>query len=328
MISKVLLVAGLLGATSLVAQGQISGWYTETRVTSRHEGERAAVAPSPRNETIRSWRTSNAERVEGGLPPWPQYDMTGAYMISRRSEKRSYQVVPSSRTIRVLDMASMNALKLAMPSYDAPAARDVGDGGVILGHRTRKYQMTMRMRMPGVSAKGDTTVFTSEQTLWVATDRSDSLVAAYLADRPKPTGPSRLPVLPGMVLRSESRSHTVASYITLGIREVVAWRREVIDPSRFALPADYKRVNMADELRVGRAESRAPRVAAESLHVANQEMRRLFSRADPKDRARARQLAESLLTVMKKQQASHPYDVRNDPKAVRITDTIPARKKP
>jgi len=318
MIIKPLLVASLLGASTLAAQGRISGWYTETHVTSRAEGERAAAAPSPRDGTIRTWRTSAAERVEGGLPAFPRYDMTGAYQISRRSEKRSYQVIPSARLIRVLHLASLTELKLDTPSVYAPGLKELGDGGVILGHRTRKYQMSVTMRMPGIARKGDSTVFTTEQTLWVANDPADPLVAAYLAERPKSSSPIKLPVVPGMVLRSESRSHGPRQNTTVRTREVVAWRREVIDPSRFALPADYKRVDMADEVRTSRAHS-------ESLSIAGKEMSRLRASTDPKDRARAKQLAESLFADLKRTMPP-PASLRDDPKAVVIDGA--GKKKP
>jgi hypothetical protein len=315
----VVFAAGIL-APSVGAQGKLSGWYTETHVTSRREGQRAA-SPAPRDETIRSWRTATSERLEGGLPPFPQYDMTGAYQISRSAEKRTYQVVPSARTIRVFDMAAMTALKLDRPSYAKPVLKELGDGGVILGHRTRRYQMTITMRTPGIARRGDSTTFTSEQTFWIASDPSDPLVAAYLAERPKPTSPVTMPVLPGMVLRTGSRSSSISPYTTATVREVVAWRREVVEPSRFVLPADYKRVDMA-------AEVRATRAKTEAMRVAGDEMQRLFSSKDPKDRARAKQLAESLFKTMKPDSARLKEMMRKDPNAVRITDTTPARRNP
>jgi hypothetical protein len=306
------------GAAALGAQGALSGWYTETHLTSHREGQRA-VSPAPRDETIRSWRTKTAERVEGGLPPFPQYDMTGAYQILRSAEKRAYQVVPSARTIRVVDLASMTALGLDKPTYDRPELKELGDGGLILGHRTRRYQMNITMRMPGIVRKGDSTTYTSEQTFWVAGDPSDPMVVAYLAERPKPSSAATMPVLPGMVLRTESRSHGLSPYTTVAVREVVAWRREVTDPSRFALPTGYKRVDMAGEVKGILARTN-------SLRTATEEMNRLRASTDPKDRARARQLGDSLFRELQKDQVGRKPDPRQG--AVVITDTTPARKKP
>jgi len=327
MIIRSLLLAGVLGASSLGAQATMSGWYTETHVVSRVEGERAPASLA-RDETTRSWRTAAAERVEGGLPPSPGYDTTGAYQISRPSEKRAYQVFPSARTIRVLDIASLAALKFDLPVVDTPELKELGDGGIILGHRTRKYRMTVRMHVPGMMRKGDTTVFTSEQTLWAATDPSDPLVAAYLAGRPKWENPLKIPAPPGMVLRFESRSHGISPYTTVRIREVVVWRREIIDPSRFAMPEDYKRVSMADETSASRAKLTSLRIATESRRVAGEELKRLMASQDPKDKARARVLGDSLFKAMRPDTTRLKQLMRNDPNAVRITDTVPARKKP
>ena len=117
-----------------------------------------------------------------------------------------------------------------------------------------------------------------------------------------------------MILRSESRSTSRSGYDELRTHEVVAWRRERIDTNLFTLPAGYARVDAAAELG--------------KLKAVSDEMSRLRQSGDPGERARARQIGDSMFKVLKLDESAKRYDARNDPRAVTITDTVPGRRKP
>ena len=137
-------------APAIGAQATVPGWYTETRVSGRAVGERAAAAPPPADYTIRIWTTEAAARVEGGIPvPGGAKD---AYLVSRPAERRGYQVIPSQRSIRVLDnraIMAMSPVDFRMADSAGVTVKELGDGGVILGHKTTKRRVTIELRGAG-----------------------------------------------------------------------------------------------------------------------------------------------------------------------------------
>ncbi len=307
------MLAGAMCAADLQAQGTVPGWYTETRTTSMGVGERAAAVPS-RDDLIRTWETGGNTRVEGGL--LNRVLAPDAYTLSRPGERRSYQVMPATKQVRVLDMAAFAALRsgagIELPEFSGMEfgpAKALGDGGLVLGHQTRKYalQFTMTERS-GVRGAAPHRV-TTRMTTWVAEDPADSMVAAYVASRTTPSGPRSRPR--GMTLRSESRTQGGSPADMIRTSEVVAWRREAMDAARFAVPTGYARVDVASDL-----------VAKQAALV---ELRRLTASADPKDRARARQLGDSLFQTVR-DTARERASLREH--ATVITDTVPKRKKP
>lgn len=308
-------VVTAVAASTLSAQGTVPGWYTETRVTSKAVGERAPSVPAPAAYTMRTWATKTAARVEGGIQvPGGAND---AYLISRPAEHRGYQVIPSQRSIRVLDNRAIQAMSpvgLRMADSAGVTIKELGDGGMILGHKTSKRQVTIELRVPGRPAAGGAPSMMSVQTMWVASDKSDPMVAAYLAEGKPPATIAGKTMPRGMVLRTESRSTSRSGYDMLRTHEVVAWRREQVAPSLFTLPAGYARVDAAAELG--------------KMKAASDELLRLAKSSDPRDRARARQLGDSMFKVMKIDETARRYNARNDPRAVTITDTALRPKRP
>lgn len=312
-IGRVMLATVIVCARSLGAQGTVFGWYTESRVTSRYVGERAAAMAAPSERRERVWEGGGSMRTEG----LPMLRSSGAdsYQLVRIGDLTAYQVSPSTHTLRALRIGSLPAEVKDLPSFGVVprAFKDLGDGGLILGHGTRKTEMRFTVKTLGRTASpSNRTGRETTVTEWVASDTTDPLVAEWFASRPPST--TGKPMRPrGMVLRRESRTDGAAATL-VHTTEVIAWRREKLDAALFALPAGYKRVDMADELA--------------AMQRSSAELKRLMASTDPKDRARAKQLSDSLFGDIMREQAKHPFNLRDDPNAVVISDPAPVRKKP
>lgn len=205
-------------------------------------------------------------------------------------------------------IASEAATKLS-PSDVRLKRKALGDGGVILGHRTRKYEAEITTRSFGGGreiARAPTTM-----TYWTAEDPADPMVAAYRAARAQPRGGERLGSAGGMVLRSELHSQWLRGVMQVTTNEVLVWRREDLPASRCAVPSGYRTVDQLADLRAKQA--------------ATAELQRLSRSSNPADRARARALGDSLFKELRGTLRAQ-RSLREDPRAVVIDGN--AAKKP
>jgi hypothetical protein len=203
---------------------------------------------------------------------------------------------------------AMAPAKLA-PSQVRFKPKSLGDGGHILGHRTRRYEAEITTR----SFAGDREIARAptRMTYWLAEDPADPMVAAYRASRVQPLVGERIGGSGGIVLRSESRSQWRRDVTQVTTREVLVWRREIIPTSRCAIPPGYRTADLLAELRAKRATTA--------------QLQRLSRSANPADRARARALGDSLVQEIRRTLPAQ-RSLRDDPRAVMIDGK--ATKKP
>lgn len=301
-----------LGATTLIAQATVSGWYTETRVTSRVVGENGILNSAPREYTTREWLSPLGVRREGD--PFVSVGAAPSYALQLRGEAVVYNVDPARRTIEVVDPQTLRPLIADQIRETAtrgatvrPALHGAEHGSPMLGHRTRKVSMTFDA--PDARSRRGSSV---ERTIttWTAVDSADSMVTAYAAAC-RALGLGMLTGSCSRVLRSEYSFGGPSGFTTYRVSEVVVWRREEMEVSRFAVPEGYTRRDLAAELRARRA--------------AQDELKRLISSSDPRDRARAKGLSDSLLKELRRNQPPL-RPLREDPNAVVINGG--AKKKP
>lgn len=309
-------------APVLGAQGTIPGFYKETHATSRYVGERAAAMPAPRDRTEREWQAGGATRLEGrvmALTTSPD-----AFFLMRAGATTSYQVIPSERTIRTISLVDVPAeYRNAAASASSTTFKDLGDGGVILGHRTRKFETRVTMTLPPTAGRrGAAERFTTTSISWIATDPSDPMVAAWVLANPAPAGAAKARPR-GVVLRSESHTEGMLPADRVSRTEVTVWRREQVDTARFSLPAGYRRISMNDEMKAQLAKVAASRALLD-------EVKRLRASSKPADQRRLKLLTDSMLQSFRGTMDTLRLQqrLRSDPNAVRITDTVPARRKP
>lgn len=322
LLSRLVLAAGVI-APPLHAQGT-PGFYVETRVTSRYEGERAAARPGPREWRERRWSAAGSTRMEG--MPMPLDSSNTTYTVTRAGNRSAYLITPSTRTVRVATFDEMQHFltdEIGPPLAGERLYKDLGDGGLILGHRTRKFEMRTSYRLPtalgGPGGEGRSRPIT--MTLWYAYDTTDALVAAWLRQASAAPGKIAPQVPRGMLLRSESRSDGTG-VPRLGVREVQVWRQERLDTALFAVPSDYTRIKMVDEFRVRREESTV-RLAAQRAAFA--EMNRLRASTDPADKRKLDRMMDSVLKALKQSAAERPpVNLRDG--AIVITDSAKRRK--
>lgn len=294
--------ACLVGAVApaLWAQGASPGFYVETRTTTVSKG--GSGNTTTRTYVTRAWTSVICSRTEGQA----FLGDSAAYLLVLGSPPRALQVLPRDRVVYTLDSAAGRAIaketaaKLAL-SQESLKPKSLGDGGVILGHRTRKYgvQITTRSLARGAEMARAPT----EITYWVAEDPADPMVAAYRSLRAQPRSGERVGRSGGIVLRFESRSAWLRDVMQVTTREVLAWRKETIPASRCAVPSGYRTVDGLADLR--------------AQQEATAELQRLSRSTNPADRARARALGDSLF---KKLERTLPAQrrLRDDPRAVVI----------
>lgn len=283
------------------------GWYVETRVTQVSQG--GSGNTTTRTHVERAWLSSRCSRFEGERY---RFD-TAAYRLMLDNPRRVLNVVPRDRVVYTYDTMSARivARELAARQVNrqrVAGPRALGNGGLILGHRTQKYEVGDSIR--SYAGEREIARAPSVTTYWVAEDATDPLVAAYRESRAKLLGADRLASFGGLVLRSESRNQWLRDVRQVVTREVVVWRREDVPESRCALPQGFRTASAS-------AETRAMEAAAE-------ELRRLARSRDPADRARAKALGDSLFREMRR--ALPPArSLRENPRAV-IIDSKAAKK--
>lgn len=302
-------LAAFVITPALPAQGT-PGFYVETRVTTVSKG--GAGNTTTRTHVERSWMSATCSRAEG-------QEFLGdsmAYLLVTGSPARALQVLPRDRVVYTLDSAARRAIAseaAAAAKLNAPQVqfkpKSLGDGGSILGHKTRKYESEITTR----ASAGRAEIARAPTTIihWVAEDPADSMVAAYRASHGRLLGAERLGTAGGLLLRSESRSQRQRDVTQETTRDVLVWRREVIPASRCAVPSGYRTTDLLADLRTKQA--------------ATAEMQRLSRSTNPADRARAKLLADSLFKEIRRTQAP-TRSLRDDPRAVMIDGK--ATKKP
>ncbi len=300
-------------ATVLDAQATVSGWYTETRVTTRVVGENGMLNSAPREYTTREWLSPLGVRREGD-PIQAGGRTSTAYALERHGDTLNYQVDSATRTILVINPRSVRTLftdqvraDIARAAQMKPEIRASDNGTPILGHRTRKVAMTVTA--PNARLESGRT---SPRTLttWTVVDTADAALTDYTRMcRALRTGtPARAC---SKALRSEYSFGGPSGFTTYVVSEVVVWRRETMEASRFAVPEGYTRRDLVAETR--------------AMRTANAELKRLVASNDPRDRARAKALSDSLLKELRRNQPP-PRPLRENPSAVVIDGG--AKKKP
>jgi hypothetical protein len=303
-------VAGLVlaCAPSLRAQESSSGWYVETRVTTVSKG--GSGNTTTRTHVERAWTSAVCSRFEGER----YLNDTTSYRIMSGAPPRFVTVLPRDRAVltfdstgaRVVPMELARRLASSQPRIEA---KTLGDGGVLLGHGTHRFQY--ESATPSYAGGREIARAPSVNTYWVADDPSDPLVAAYRASRAAMLGVERFGYAGGFVLRSERHSQWLRDVTEVTTREVVVWRREEVPASRCAIPAGYRTVSASAEVR--------------ALETATAELRRLSRSTKPADRARAKALGDSLRKELERM-APPQRSLREDPSAVLIEGK--ATKKP
>ena len=295
-------------APALWSQGVSPGWYVETRTTTVSKG--GSGNATTRTHVTRAWTSANCSRTEGQA----FLGDSMAYSLVLGSPPRALQVLPRDRVVYTLDSAAGRALASEAAAKIAPPQgrlnpTSLGDGGVILGHRTRKYRVQIMTR--SFARGADIARAPTEMTYWMAEDPADPMVAAYRASRAQLWGGERLGGSGGIVLRSESRSQWLRDVTQVTTREVLVWRREDLPASRCAIPSGYRTVDQLADLRAKQA--------------ATAELQRLSQSTNPADRARARVLGDSLFKEIRRTLPAQ-RSLRDDPHAVIIDGK--ATKKP
>ena len=279
-IIQVAIVVGVC-APVLGAQRTVPGWYVEAKITSRTSpGTRT---DSTHDRLTKTWIVGSRQRIVG-LGSISSTFPADAYMVLRGPGPEMYTVSPSTRSIHVMNRKSMlqdlvsadtNAFKKSLQ------VTDLGDGGRILGHATRLYQLKTHidMRMP-LLGDSSTRGITAETKVWLATDMGDPLIAAAMNEKAFVATTRGLP--PGIALRTETSTGTAdGAALSVSTMNVVLYRRADIDTMIFVLPEGYKRVKLADEMR-------AMRLRLDSV------MRAMKTR-DPKRYAQVRRMTDSVV---------------------------------
>ena len=300
-------LAAFVMTPALHAQGT-PGFYVETRVTTVSKG--GSGNTTTRTQVERSWVSARCSRFEGER----YLNDTASYRLIFGTPPRSLSVLPRDRVVLTFDstgariVAKEMAMRLAAPQPRVePKAQ--GDGGILLGHGTHKFQYESTTR--SYAGGREIARAPSTTTIWVADDPADPLVAAYRASRAILPGGERFGHAGGFVLRSEMRSQWLRDVTQLTTREVLVWRREDVPASRCAIPDGYRTLSASAEVR--------------ALEAATAELRRLSGSTDPTDRARAKALGDSLRKELERA-APPPRSLRDDPRAVIIDGK--ATKKP
>lgn len=297
-------------APALPAQDASPGWYVETRVTTVSRG--GSGNATTRSHVTRAWASADCSRTEGQAF---RGDST-AYLLVVGNRPRALQVLPRDRVVYTLDSVgsravtseTMAAVKLN-PSQLRFQPKSLGDGGHILGHRTRKYEAEITTR--SFAGEREIARAPTRMTYWVAEDPADPVVAAYRASRVQPWAGERVGGSGGIVLRSEMRTQWLRDVTQVTTREVLVWRKEIIPASRCAIPPGYRTADLRSELRAKQATTA--------------QLQRLSRSANPADRARARALGDSLFQEIRRTLPAR-RSLRDDPRAVVIDGK--ATKKP
>jgi hypothetical protein len=317
------LLAVLLVPCALAAQGKtLPGWYIETRVVSRFEGDRAATMPRATERRQKDWRSGAFTRQEGGIAV---LDPTGeVYFVTREKDKRMYQVNPRTQVVRTMVPEEMRRLvteKQLGPDPKNFAYKNVGDGGVLLGHKTTRFELTTVYTTPGLQPNAAPQQHTLRAVYWIATDTTDPVVAAWLRERPLVAGDTAVRRPRGLMLRSESRTE-IRGATHVSEQFVQLLRREPVDTMKFVVPASYRRVDAVAELKKQRTEVDA---RMKGMQSTLDEMRRLRASNNPADRAKLERLMDSTMKDIQARQGAASSPARG---SVMFADTAKRPRRP
>lgn len=291
-------------ASALAAQGT-PGFFVETRVTTVSKG---GSNTTTRSHLTRSWTSATCSRTEGE----PYLGDTTAYRVITGPPVRAFHVLPRDRKVLTISVSAGRAEADSVRRELGPMPRvdikSVGDGGVILGHRTQKFEYATTT----ISRAGERDIANAPTvtTYWMADDPADPLVAAHRATQPTVVAGAPISTRSGMVLRSVTKRQWRRDVTQTTTREVVVWRKQVVPASRCALPTEYRIVDLREDLQ-----------ARQTLTA---EMRRLSKSTSPSDRARAKALGDSLFREFRREMPPRP--LRENPSAIVID--AGAKKKP
>ncbi|MBA4073170.1 MAG: hypothetical protein C0497_15315 [Gemmatimonas sp.] len=154
-------------APALHAQDASPGWYVETRVTTVSKG--GSGNTTTRTHLERAWTSALCSRFEGDR----YRGDTAAYRLIVGAPPRRLYVLPRDRVVHTFDSAGARIVAREMAMRRAspqPAFRPkaMGDGGVILGHRTHRYQFESTTR--SYAGGAEIARAPSVTTYWVADD--------------------------------------------------------------------------------------------------------------------------------------------------------------
>jgi hypothetical protein len=244
----IVLAAALLAPSILLAQSP--GWQYATRMTV-DSGNGVT-----RTTTMRQIVTPSALRIEiGGL--------TESYTIMNEKDSTTLMIMPGSRTATIMPMirATLSAMPIPKmtPHFTVHTTEDLGPGGPILGHATRHYRTTSQGTVD-VTLEGQTCTRAVNDVaeMWTASDVDLKpamdlvlrLTGSSLADALKlnsanvdPDAAARGYPLKTVLRRSVPTpgGGTRLVTTTLEYTEVFAGR---IEDSLFAIPADYRQMDM------------------------------------------------------------------------------------
>jgi hypothetical protein len=227
--------------------------------------------------------------TQGGMSA----EMRGAYMVMDAEAGRMLMVNPKDKQVIVMDAETMGGMaqlaggmvrmELQDPTLDV---EDLGAGGTILGHATRRYKVTqtftMKMTMMG---RTSTTPTTSVQEVWITRDvlgydkafeqwgdrfgkgfgtfggavQGDGWKQLMELSRQKwPKGFPLKTVTTSTSADPRDPSKTTTSTTTM---EITEWAKADIDASVFAIPAGYQTVDLAAQMKAVQDEMRKAGVA-------------------------------------------------------------------
>ncbi len=311
-----------LGVTALGAQSTVPGWFEESRLVTTPTNSSLPGSTS----VIRSWHAGVRTRTETEVAGRAR----GTYSLVLDTSGTRYFVSPGAKTIRVMafgDLERETIVELSTAAKELERVEDLGPGESMLGLATRRFRATSSFKM-NLSAFGDSTPRTVHytRTIWLASDSTHPVIRAVMRTaRRSPS--SNLPG--GVAMLSEIVMNGVTPGGTMTIHSQVQGLRLVdIDTAQFTLPPDYRRISMSEEMRAMQPNLAGTRQQAAASEASYAELRRLHASANPRDKARARALVDSLIKANKPDSARLRELMLNDPNAVRITEPAPTRKKP
>jgi hypothetical protein len=247
-----------VGATAAAgAQARVPGYtYTVNMTVDSGAGKRVSMA-------MKHQVSANILRTEfvqmSGMDIPGGIDMDGMYTLMNGADSTTTTVVPSQHMAMVMNpMAMLGQAGYGRPevSTDAKSSNilDLGDGGRILGHPTRHIRVTtsgsMTMKMGGRICRTDVS---GESELWIAPDvdlapamqmEMKQYTQVYGGAVPTVTTSDRTPSLPKgtplrTIMKQVAGGHTISTTM-----EYVEMSPKPMDPALFAVPSDYKTMDM------------------------------------------------------------------------------------
>lgn len=254
-----------VASAAVHAQATVPGWMYGINVTFD-----SGTGPANRGSMAMRYRTTaSALRTEivqiSGTANRPAQgiDIEGFYTIVNDSDGTSTNVMPSQHVATI--MPSVRALLegMPLPAVDSKSTSqsidDLGNGGIILGHATHHYRLTTRGTVTFTTGDGACTRSTDGVSeLWIAPDLDiapamRSMVAHFgfiVPDSMQAQTPSS--PMKGLPLRTKTRTTALLpsgeSRVIETTMEYTELSNAPLDASLFAVPADYKVMDMRQQM--------------------------------------------------------------------------------